>query len=97
MNQKFIFVVVILSGCFYIVGQHIAADSEDTTDHILTVQATGIAKNTPNIAHITLGVQIQPQQTAQQATDILGNQINPLIVAVKSFGIADADIKILGR
>lgn len=93
MNQPIFIIAVVLAGVFYLGGQHIASDPMRNADRTITVQATGIAKSVPNIAHVTLGVQVQPQQTAAQATDMLAQKSNAVIAALKALGIADADLK----
>lgn len=93
MNQSPFLIPVIIAGCLYALGQYISSQPLRSQDNFITVQATGKANSTPNIAHVTLGVQVQPQQTAQAATDMLAKQGNAVIDAVKALGIAEADIK----
>lgn len=92
MNQTTLFATAAILGAFYVAGQHIAAEPARDVDRMITVQATGKSTVTPNIAHITLGVSVQGQSTAAQATDTLGKKINDVIKALKDAGIADADI-----
>ncbi len=91
MNQSLL-IAVVIAGCFYAFGQYIASESVPGADNLLTVQATGVAKNVPTLAYVTLGVQVQAQPTAQEATDMLAKQGSAVIDAVKKLGIDEADI-----
>ena len=51
-----------------------------------------MAENVPSLAYITLGVQVQSQPTAQEATDMLAKQGGAVIDAVKKLGIEEKDI-----
>lgn len=92
MNQSPFLVPVIVAGCLYALGQYIASEPARSNNNNLTVQATGIAKSVPTIAHITLGVQVQPKSTAEEATEALATQGNAVIAAVRALGIEEADI-----
>lgn len=92
MNQSLL-IAVVIAGVFYIAGQQIVSQGAPGADDILTVQATGVAKNVPTLAYITLGVQVQAKATAQEATDTLANQGNAVLDAMKKLGIAEADLK----
>ncbi len=92
MNKLFIIGVIIAGAC-YMGGQYISSDPVRNADRSITVQGTGTAKSVPDIAHISLGVRIQPQPTAKEATDMLAKQGNAVIAAVKNLDIAEADIK----
>lgn len=93
MNQSPFLIPVIVAGCLYAFGQYISSEPARSNDHVLTVQATGTAKTVPNLAHITLGVQVQPKATAEEATNTLATQGNAVIDAVKALSIEEADIK----
>ena len=93
MNQSSIVIAIGIAGCFYVAGQYVASDPVRMADRQITVQATGTSKNVPNTGHITLGVQVEPRQTSQEATDMLARQGNAVIAAIKGLGIVDADIK----
>ncbi len=93
MNQSPFLIPVVVAGCLYAFGQYVSSQPARSSDHILTVQATGTAKSVPDIAHVILGVQVQPKQTAQEATDTLAKQGNAVIAALKKLDIAEADIK----
>ncbi|MDA1169250.1 MAG: SIMPL domain-containing protein [bacterium] len=84
---------VIVAGALYAFGQYISSEPIRNQDQVLTVQATGKASSVPDIAHVTLGVQVQPQPTAAQATDILAKQANAVIAVIKKLGIEEKDIK----
>ncbi|MEK7499115.1 MAG: SIMPL domain-containing protein, partial [Patescibacteria group bacterium] len=81
------------AGALYAFGQYISSEPIRNQDQVLTVQATGKVSSVPDIAHVTLGVQIQPQPTAAQATDMLAKQTNAVVAAIKKLGIEEKDIK----
>jgi uncharacterized protein YggE len=92
MEHKTILLSVIIASLAYIAGQHIASEPLREGSRGLTVQATGKASFTPDIGYITLGVQIQPQTTSEQATDLLAKQVRAVVDVVKKLGVADEDI-----
>lgn len=92
MNPSPFLLSVVVAGCFYVFGQYLTSQAAPGAEHTLTVQATGTAKNVPTLAYVTLGVQIQAQPTAQEATDMLAKQGSAVIDAVKNLGIDEADI-----
>lgn len=92
MNQQPYIFPVIIAGFLYIAGQYVASEPVRDAGNVLTVQATGKAQATPDIAHVMLGVHIEAQKTSQTATDMLAKQANAVIDAVKKLGIAEADI-----
>lgn len=93
MNQSPFLLPVIVAGVLYVFGQYISSEPARSQDQVLTVQATGTAKSVPNIARITLGVQIQPQPIAAGATDMLAKQTSAVVAAIKKIGIEEKDIK----
>lgn len=93
MEPKHFLSAVLLAGAVYIAGQYVANDAERHADNVLTVQATGKGEATPTLAHIMLGVHIQPQQTSAAATDMLAKQANAIIDALTGMGIEKADMK----
>jgi len=93
MNNSPYLLPIIVAGCFYAFGQYVSSEPARNQDQVLTVQATGSAKSVPDIAHVTLGVQIQPQATAPQATDMLAKQTSAVVAAIKKLGIEEKDIK----
>jgi|SRR3989344_6151502 len=93
MNNSPFLLPVIVAGCLYALGQYISSEPVRNQDQMLTVQAGGSAKSVPDIARVTLGVQVQPQPTAAQATDMLAKQANAVIAAIKKLGIEEKDIK----
>lgn len=93
MEQKYFVSAVLLGGIFYVVGQYVVSGPVRDAGNALTVQATGAAHATPNLAHVVLGVQVSSQQTAAAVTDMLAAQGNLVIAAVKKLGIAEVDIQ----
>jgi len=61
----------------------------------ITVQGAGHVDYTPDIAHITLGVNGEAPSAAAAATDIAG-RANAVIAALKNLGIAEGDITTTG-
>ncbi len=92
MEQKTLLIAIALAGALYIVGQHVSSDPVRDAGNALTVQATGKAQATPNIAHVVLGVRVEPQATSQDATDMLATRANAVIDAVEKSGITKEDI-----
>lgn len=92
MEQKTILIAIALAGALYIIGQHVASKPVRDAGNVLTVQATGKAKSTPDIAHVMLGVRVEPQATSKAATDMLAKQANAVIDAVEKIGINKQDI-----
>ncbi len=93
MNQSPFLLPVIVAGALYAFGQYVSSEPIRNQDQVLIVQATGKASSVPDIAHVTLGVHIEPQSTAPQATDMLAKQANAVVAAIKKLGIEDKDIK----
>ena len=58
----------------------------------MTVTGTGMVTLTPDIAYIDIGVQTQ-DATAAQALAENNAKSQAVIVTIKSFGVADKDIK----
>ncbi len=92
MIQPTFLITAVIIGLAFIVGQYVVSDPVRNADRTITVQATGTSKDVPNIAHITLGVQIQQQATAAIATDMLGKKVNSVLAVVRGMGIEDKDI-----
>lgn len=61
----------------------------------ITVQGTGHVDYTPDIAHISLGVNGEAPSAAAAAADIAG-RANAVIAAMKTLGIAEGDITTTG-
>lgn len=93
MRHVAVLVSVGIAGLLYVAGQYVAAEPARDAGNALTVQATGKASATPDVAHVVLGVQVQPQTTSKAATDIVAKQANAVIDAVKKIGIVEVDIK----
>jgi uncharacterized protein len=93
MNQSSFLVAVIIAGCLYVFGQYVSSEPARNSERSLTVQGTGVVNSAPDIAHVTLGVQVQPKATAEEATAMLATQANAVIAAVKALGIEEKDLK----
>lgn len=93
MEQKSLLLATALAGILYVAGQYVASAPVRDAGNVLTVQATGKAEAVPSVAYVMLGVQIEPQQTSKEATDMLAKQGNAVIASIKKLGIADSDIK----
>lgn len=92
MEQKTLLIAIALAGGLYIAGQYVASQPVRDAGNSLTVQATGKATSTPDVGHIVLGVQVQPQQTAEAATDMLAKQTNTVIASLEKLGIEKNDV-----
>lgn len=93
MNQSPLLLPVIVAGALYAFGQYVSSEPIRNQDQILTVQATGRASSVPDIAHVTLGVHIEAQATAPQATNMLSKQTSAVVAAIQKLGIEEKDIK----
>ena len=71
-----------------------SARAADATpgEHTISVTGTGKVTVKPDVADISLGVQVQ-RQTAKAARDDAATTMNAVIAALKNLGIADADIQ----
>jgi len=96
MNQQSLYIIAVIIGGSFIAGQYIVSEPVRNADRVISVQATGTAKQTPNIAHVSLGVTVLGQPSASQATDMMAKKMNAVLAAVRSLGIADADIMTQG-
>lgn len=61
-------------------------------EHVISVSGTGKVTVTPDVADVTLGVDIQ-RGTAKAARDDAATTMTAIIAALKALGIADADIQ----
>jgi uncharacterized protein len=68
-----------------------AADST-TPEHTISVSGSGKVTVKPDVADVSLGVQIQ-RDTAKSARDDAAQTMNSVIAALKNLGIADEDIQ----
>lgn len=93
MEQKTLLIAIVIAGGLYVAGQYVASEPARTAGNSLTVQATGTSQAVPDVAHVLLGVQMQSQQSAALATDMLAKQGNVVIAAIKKIGISEKDIK----
>ena len=71
----------------------LAADPTATNpEHVITVSGTGKITVKPDVADVSLGVQVQ-RDTAKAARDEAAQTMNNVIAALKALGIADEDIQ----
>lgn len=96
MNHTSLYIVAIIIGASFIMGQYVVSDPVRNADRVITVQATGTSKQTPNIAHVSLGVTVSRATSATEATDAMAKKINAVLDAVRGLGIKDADITTQG-
>ncbi len=96
MNHTTLYIGAIIIGGSFIIGQYVVSDPARNADRVITVEAMGTSKQTPNIAHVSLGVTVSGQPSASQATDMMAKKMNAVLAAVKAAGIADADITTQG-
>lgn len=84
--------LVALGGVFYMAGKNIEARKADA---IGTLTITGDAKTyaTPNIAQITIGVQIDRQDQASDAMAQLKDKMNAVVAAMKTVGVTDKEMR----
>lgn len=88
----------LVGGILYIGGQFVATQLSEANQQVdanreIQVQGTGMAKATPTQASITLGVQIEPQETAELATQQLAEKVTSVMEALRGLGVAKEDIK----
>lgn len=70
-----------------------ARAADDTNgEHVITVTGTGKVTVKPDVADISLGVQVQ-RDSAKAARDEAASTMNSIIAALKNLGIADDDIQ----
>lgn len=84
--------LVALGGVFYMAGKNIEArklDSEGT----LTITGDATTYATPNLGQISIGVQVERQDSAADATALLQDRMNQVIAGVKQVGVPDRDIR----
>lgn len=87
--------LVVLGGVFYMAGKNIEAGKINTPG-TLTVTGDAKAYATPNLAEINIGVQIERQQSASEAMNMLKDRMNSVIAAIKQMGIIDSSIRTSG-
>jgi uncharacterized protein YggE len=63
--------------------------------HTITVSASGKVTQVPDVAHISLGVNVT-KPTVKEARASAAGRMNAIIAAVKALGVADADIQTVG-
>ncbi len=90
--------VVVLAGLFYLAGQYITSQpqrikQETEANREISVQGTGEVTSKPDVARLTLGVQIEAQPTAKQAIDQLATKFSAVQKALEATGIKKDDIK----
>lgn len=88
----------LIGGLLYVGGQFVAAQFSESRQQVdanreIQVQGTGKANAVPTQATVTLGVQIEPQETAEVATEQLAEKVASVMQALEQLGIAAEDIK----
>jgi len=68
---------------------------DDGGSRTITVSGTGTVDVVPDIANLSLGVQVSAE-TSQQAIDRLGTESEELLTALTGLGIAERDIQTAG-
>ncbi|MEX0650160.1 MAG: SIMPL domain-containing protein [Candidatus Andersenbacteria bacterium] len=91
----------LIGGLLYIGGQFVATEPLRQQQVIdanrqIDVQGTGKITAAPTIAKVTLGVNIEPQTTAEAATQQLADQLEAVMAALAQLGIAQEDIQTTG-
>lgn len=95
---KLALAVVTTGGLLYIIGQYVASQplriqQESEAKREITVQGTGEVHVKPEVARLTVGVQVQAQPTAQDALNALSERFTAVVKALKDLGIKDEDVK----
>jgi len=70
----------------------VKATDTDTAEHTISVTGSGLVTVKPDVADVSLGVQVQ-RQSAKAARNDAASAMSAVIAALKSLGIADDDIK----
>lgn len=85
--------LVALGGVFYMAGKNIEAGKINTPG---TLTITGDAKTyaTPNLGQISVGVQIDRQDSAADAMAQLKDRMTQVIDSMKQLGVTDKDIRV---
>lgn len=68
------------------------AETPTASGHSITVVGIGKASGTPDVAHVTIGVETQAP-SIQKAADDNKAQMNALLSALKGLGIAEKDLQ----
>ncbi len=89
--------LVILAGLFYVAGQYVASQPQRVEQEVqagreITVQGTGKAYATPDVAKYTLSIVTGPQASAEVALERLSTRSAAMIDAVKAEGVKKEDI-----
>ncbi|PIT98061.1 MAG: hypothetical protein COT71_02735 [Candidatus Andersenbacteria bacterium CG10_big_fil_rev_8_21_14_0_10_54_11] len=97
VNSRLAIALVALGGGLYIGGQYVAsqplrAQQADTAERQITVTGRGEVTAKPDIARLTLGVQTEPQPTAEQALNVLAERFGAIAAALQAAGVAEDDI-----
>lgn len=86
-------VLIVLGGVFYMAGKNIEAGKINTPG-TLTITGDAKAYATPNLGNINVGVIIDRQDSAADATAQLKDRMNQILDAVKQLGITDKDMRL---
>lgn len=65
----------------------------DSSTNQVSVTGQGKVSSQPDVAKITLGVQIDRKQTSEQAINELNDRVSKVIVALERLGVAKEDIE----
>lgn len=83
-------VAALILGISYVAGQYMR--TQDFAKPVISVQGMGKVSAVPDIALLNFGVQTSRVRTAQEAMQMLGDQMNGMVEAVKALGIEPKDI-----
>lgn len=83
---------VAIGGAFYLAGKHIETDAVRNPPLTISVSGEGKVMGTPDIAHLSFGVQTERLPTAEAATADLAKRMEKVIDAVENQGINKADV-----
>ena len=90
--------LVVVAGLFYLMGQYIASQpqriqQESAAQREINVQGKGEVIAKPDVARLSLGVQIDTPPSAKHALELLTQKFSAVVQALKTAGIKEADIK----
>ncbi len=96
MENKII-LSVIVAGVLYVAGQYVGSqpqriEQEVAANREIQVEGTGKVEVRPDIAQITLGVEVDRQPTADSALRILSERFSRVVAALKDVGVAEEDV-----
>jgi uncharacterized protein len=92
-NANFVFSLILLVAATAIVIVTVSVNAPDGQEREFSVQGEGRVFAIPDVAEINLGVRVEDAKTAQAATRRGVDQMNAVVAAIKTQGVADKDIK----